>query len=53
MTNQLHRQLVLQSFKSGWIESWDEKRNELAQEGEFTSTGWLENPGKYLYLKLL
>ena len=46
-------QLVLQNFKAEWRKRWGKKRNELVLASEFTSTGRISNPGKYLFLQLI
>ena len=46
-------QLGLRAFKAEWRKRWEEKRNELVQASEYTSTGRIYNPGKHLFLKLV
>ena len=45
--------MVLRAFKAEWKRRWYKKRNELVQQGEFTTSGRVRNPGKYFYLKLV
>ena len=46
-------QLVLLTFKAEWRKRWEKRRNELAQESEFTSPVRIYNPGKYFFLQLV
>ncbi len=44
--------MVICAFKSEWKRRYYKRRDELVQQGEFTTSGTVRNRGKYFYLEL-
>jgi len=46
-------QILLRMLKAAWRRMWEQYRAEMVQQGIFTSTGRVPNPGKHFYLEMV